>query len=215
MDDDALANFTDITGTTPDRAQQYLKLTDGNLEQAFELFYANDGADLEGEASSAPPQQPSQVLSHPRSSTRPSADRQVYQDAGRIIHVDSDEEQDHSDDEVQFTGTGPTPQPADDIRRLSRRSQGISTPPINDHNTVDEDEAMARRLQEEYYGSAGTAGTVDSEGVRPPIARTTETLVGPGSFDPNDERDMHAAVLQQMRARRQARPRGGSFSSQS
>ena len=71
---------------------------------------------------------------------------------------------------------------------------------------------MARRLQEELYGVTGTRDVVDSEGVRAPIARTTETLVGPAGYDMDDEDDVRAAVAEQMRARRQPRPRGSVVS---
>ena len=86
---------------------------------------------------------------------------------------------------------------------------------------VDEDEAMARRLQEEYYGGAqrGGAGSgntmLDEEGYRAPIARTTQTLVGPDSFDPSNAEEMRAAVMEQMMARRQARPQRGKMLSSS
>jgi hypothetical protein len=74
-------------------------------------------------------------------------------------------------------------------------------------NTED-DEAMARRLQEEMYGTAGR----DSEDVRAPISRTTETLVGPGSMGygggyGGDDEDVEAAIAAQMAAR-QARRAG-------
>jgi hypothetical protein len=56
---------------------------------------------------------------------------------------------------------------------------------------------MARRLQEEMYRD----GRDSSDGVRAPIARTTETLVGPeADFD---DGDMHASILGQLRARQQ------------
>lgn len=65
---------------------------------------------------------------------------------------------------------------------------------------MEDDEAMARRLQEEMYGAMGPEGDV-----RAPLARTTETLVGgPDSYDPGDLDDL---VAQQMAARR-ARPAG-------
>lgn len=41
---------------------------------------------------------------------------------------------------------------------------------------IEDDEAMARRLQEEMYGGGGV-----EHAVRAPIARQTETLVGPGA----------------------------------
>lgn len=81
---------------------------------------------------------------------------------------------------------------------------------------VDDDEAMARRLQEELYGAPGNgrggAEMVDEHGYRAPIGRTTETLVGPGSFDPTDGDEMRAAVMEQVAARRQPpRHRGERF----
>jgi len=76
-------------------------------------------------------------------------------------------------------------------------------------HSVEDDEALARRLQEEAYGSAGGGAVnqdVDADGYRAPIARTTETLVGgPGQYDYNDAGDMQSAVLQQVRMREHAR----------
>lgn len=208
MDDDGLENFTSITGTTHDRAQQYLTLTDGNLEQAIELFYANDGADLGGAISPTPAQQPAQAPSQQDLSNRPSRRRQPSEDTGEIVHLDSGSDIEASDDELQITGARPRQQPTNGAHSSSTRTPATSMPPIGGYETVDEDEAMARRLQEEYYGSTGTGGDFDVEGIRAPIARTTETLVGPESFDVNDESQMRAAVLEQMRARHQPRPRG-------
>jgi hypothetical protein len=78
-------------------------------------------------------------------------------------------------------------------------------------NTED-DEAMARRLQEEMYGGGGGGGSIGNfgdEGVRAPIERRSETLVG-GAQDWGQD-DIQAAVLEQMRAR-QAVGRGGTYS---
>lgn len=71
---------------------------------------------------------------------------------------------------------------------------------------TESDEAMARRLQEEMYGSAAR----EPEGVRAPISRTTETLVGPGSMSygggyGGDDDDMEAIIAQQMAARQARR----------
>lgn len=72
------------------------------------------------------------------------------------IHIDSDGE-DITIDEAR--STAPSRQPAESL--------------------FEDDAAMARRLQEEMY-----AGGTDD--VRAPIARTTETLVGPGAEDYGD-----------------------------
>jgi hypothetical protein len=64
----------------------------------------------------------------------------------------------------------------------------------------EDDEAIARRMQEELYAGGDASGGYDADGVRAPIGRRTETLVGgpDGDWPPED---VHAAVLQQMRAR--------------
>ncbi|EED21702.1 UBX domain protein (Ubx5), putative [Talaromyces stipitatus ATCC 10500] len=86
---------------------------------------------------------------------------------------------------------GPTQQPAS--AAASRPSNAINIDSEDDDLTIDEsrssaptrqpaestfedDAAMARRLQEELY-----AGGDSGDNVRAPIARTTETLVGPGA----------------------------------
>ncbi|GIZ49226.1 hypothetical protein CKM354_001226100 [Cercospora kikuchii] len=79
--------------------------------------------------------------------------------------------------------------------------------PRPQHN-VEDDEAMARRLQEEMYGGPGGSSRGGEDEVRAPIARTTETLVGPGSyggFDPNDPGQMNAAIAEQLMRRNQMR----------
>lgn len=64
---------------------------------------------------------------------------------------------------------------------------------------MEDDEAMARRLQEEMYGGAGGAG--DVEEVRAPMARTTEMLATPDMDWRNDPDEMQAAVAEQLLAR--------------
>lgn len=64
---------------------------------------------------------------------------------------------------------------------------------------VEDDEAMARRLQEEMYGVQGSGQEQD---VRAPIARRTETLAGPGSDMMAEEyEDAMTARLQAMHQR--------------
>jgi len=161
MDDESVSTFCAITGTTPTQAQQYLQFSDGNVEQAIELFFNNP--DLAGSA--APPQAQS-------ASTREAP-----------INLDDD-------DDVQV----------------------VDTP---GGHSAEDDEAMARRLQQEMYGAGGSAGAgfgeVDEEGVRAPMARTTETLVGPGSDWRDDPNMMQAAIGEQMDARMRHRQRAGIF----
>jgi thioredoxin-related protein len=152
--DEQIAMFTAITDTTPEKAQRFLQLTDGNVEQAVELFFNSPELGNAGTTSAPPaPTQPNR--SDP-------------------ITIDSDDE-----NSVQETGSGPA------------------------GHSIEDDEAMARRLQEEMYGGAGRSGgggtDYDEEGIRAPMARTTETLVGPGSGDwRNDPSEMNTAIAHQM-----------------
>ena len=189
MADEAAANFAAITGSSLSVAQQYLRLGDNDLEQAVGLYYANEGAELEVTG----------VASHgaPTSTSPPRRPAQHPVDEQGVVHVDSDEE-DHS----QQTGT---PQP-------SVGGHGGTAA----NGSMEDDEAMARRLQEEFYDGAQAiygsgADPVGDDGYRAPIARTTQTLVGADSYDPNDPDDVRAAVMEQMMARRQPRPRGKVF----
>lgn len=201
MDDGALAQFTSITGTQPEIAQRYLAFTDGDLQQAIELFFANDGADLDIPSASNPPaaSRPPPV---PPPATRPPQ-------AQHAVQIDSDSDPDYDDHSN-------TRRPGSTVRQSVRVDQGMPshTPSSSTPTTysagggVNDDEAFARQLQQEMYGEAGDGTLVDPEGVRAPIARTTETLIGPDSFDANDPGDMNAAVLEQIRARQRPRPRG-------
>ena len=142
--EEAVLSFADITGATPEKAAQYLSLTDNNLEQAIQLFFDSPNLDFGGA---------------PSSGNAPS-------NAQNPINIDSDEEM-------------------SDFNAPSGARGGHE----------EDDEAMARRLQEEMYGGANT-----EDSVRAPMARTTETLVGPGAD--YDEDDIDAMVAQQMAARR-------------
>lgn len=208
MDEAALTQFTAVTGSSLSVAAQYLRLADYSLEQAVGLFYANDGADLEQTT------QQSQAPPIPPPSTRP-PEPQGYQDREGIVHLDSDQDDENfSDgDDVQMTGQN-SREPTAPGRSISTIHIPSSATPIgHTDRLVDDDEAMARRLQEEIYGAAGAGGgrdeVIDEHGYRAPIARTTETLVGPGSFDPSNADEMRAAVNEQMRARREVRSSRG------
>jgi len=71
---------------------------------------------------------------------------------------------------------------------------------------VEDDEALARRLQQEMYGGAG-----GEEPVRAPIARQSETLVGPDADAlPMTHAEMDAAVQARMEAMQRRRGQGKS-----
>ena len=155
-----MAQFTEITGSTPKLATQYLQLADFNIEQAMQLYFENGGAPLTEE-----PAQPTR--------------RSGYEGPSGVVHIDSD-----SDDDDRLSHARVPTQPA-----------AVST--------LEDDAAMARRLQEEMYRGDNMD---DNDGVRAPMARTTETLVGP---EPDLDDDMHTNILSQLRAR----GRGGQSNS--
>ncbi|KAL8836372.1 MAG: hypothetical protein Q9170_002945 [Blastenia crenularia] len=206
--DGALAQFVSITGTKSETAQQYLGFTDGDVQQAIELFFANEGADLEPTHASNPPTS-SDPPPIPDPSTRPPASRRDRRDSDGIVHIDSDSDS----DPVGYVNQNTSGSGGRHAASSARIGSGLHTPAASTPPTyqvtsrVDDDEAFARQLQQEMYGEAGMDTANDPEGVRAPIARTTETLVGPDSFDSNDPEEMNAAVLQQIRARQRPRPR--------
>ncbi|KAL1968501.1 hypothetical protein VTN77DRAFT_1711 [Rasamsonia byssochlamydoides] len=169
MEGDVVAQFTEITGSTPELAAQYLELADFNIEQAMQLYFENGGANLAEQPSHPPP-----ASSRPQRASRTTG----YEDEAGVVHLDSDD---------------------DDVIVDETRS---SAPPRNPPgSTYEDDAAMARRLQEELY-----AGADSSDGVRAPIARTTETLV-----EGYDDSDMQSAILNQIRARQSRNNRPGIF----
>ncbi|OJK05323.1 hypothetical protein ASPACDRAFT_21080 [Aspergillus aculeatus ATCC 16872] len=166
MDGDVVSQFTEITGSKPELAIQYLQLADFNIEQAMQLYFENGGAPLTEE--------PAPSTSAPQQASR----ARGYEDDSGVVHIDSD---DNDDDTT-----------VDESRPSARGAH------------FEDDAAMARRLQEEMYRGAGA-----EEEVRAPMARTTETLVGPeADFD---DGDMHASILGQLRARQQRHNRPGIF----
>ena len=218
MEEDAIAQFSSITGAVPSLAAQYLRLADYQTEQAIGLYFANDGAELE--SSSAPPQS-SNPPPVPPASSRPPRHREGYEDDRGIVHLDSDEDQDYIDeDQGNFAAREQLPRQEPVAARAvsALHTPSSATPPVDASATVDDDEALARRLQEEFYGAAGMGSggpnpeALDEHGYRAPIAPTRETLVGPDSFDPSNAEEMSAAVMEQvaMRRQQQARHRGES-----
>ena len=216
MDEDAIVQFSSITGASPALAAQYLRLAENHTEQAIELYFANDGAELEPASA---PTQSSHPPPIPPASARPSGHQQGYEDEQGVVHLDSDQEDpDYSDsDEVNFTNPSSRQTAAPGRSGSALHTPPNATPPIGNRRSVEDDEAMARRLQEEFYGAGSGIGGggrggegLDEHGYRAPIARTTETLVGPGAFDPTSAEEMRAAVAEQMAHRRQqqARHRG-------
>lgn len=193
--DAAIADFSAITGADTGVATQFLQMTDGDAQQAIQLFFDSPelGSAMANQTPSAPPQQPS------------APQRNVNRgrtDSDGVVHLDSDDDvvmEDDDDTSINRASGG------DAARTTSEARATTSTPPAPSaaFGDYEDDEAIARRMQEELYAGGDMAGDYNS-GVRAPLARTTETLVGPGADWTAD--DMHEAVLEQMRARAQPRP---------
>ncbi|KAL2858731.1 putative UBX domain protein [Aspergillus pseudodeflectus] len=115
------------------------------------------------------------------STSTPSANphRAGYEDESGVVHLDSDDDEE------------------DNGVRLPPREPSV------DRSIFEDDAAMARRLQEEMYGAQDM-----TEEVRAPMARTTETLVGP---EADFGEGMHDSILGQIRARQRRGNRPGIF----
>lgn len=179
MEDEAISSVTAITGASPEVARHYLQLTDGNLEQAIQLYF--DSPELASMASNTAP-------APPPPSSRPVPRTVSRTDSSGVIHIDSDDDAMEED--------------IDDDDTIQRQAAGSAAPGV----PYEDDEAMARRMQQELYSGGDQSGALDGDGVRAPIGRTTETLVGPGA-DWEGSVDVHDAVLEQLR--RRAGPRSG------
>ncbi|CAD6441452.1 96483b29-a4df-4088-807e-1af5623412d2 [Sclerotinia trifoliorum] len=187
--DDPVEAFTSITGQSEAVARQYLGMTDNNYEQAIGLFFeapelANSNNDTSHQA---PPQIPT--------STRPQrSTARAQQNSSVVVNLDSDDTMEVDDDNSD-----------------EGDSEAATAAAIARAAEVEDDAAMARRMQEELYAGGDASGGFDAEGVRAPIARTTETLVGgTGGWDEGD--DVHNSVFEQLRLRQQARALGGGGS---
>lgn len=142
--DSTIQEFIGITNASAGKAQSYLKVCDGDLAQALQLFFDTGGADIDAPA---PSQSVGQQHSH--------GSGNVSDQVGGQMDVEDE-----------------------DFRVALDASRPATT--VASQRAVyeeDDDEAVARRLQEELYSDAGMSA--GNGGVRAPIARTTETLVGP------------------------------------
>ncbi|KAI9650274.1 UBX domain protein Ubx2 [Ciborinia camelliae] len=183
--DDPIEAFTSITGQSEAVARQYLGMTDNNYEQAIGLFF--EAPELAGSQNDTS----QQVPPHIPTSTRPQrSTTRTMKDSSGVIDLDSD-------DDMEVDGDN-----------SDEDSEAATAAAIARAAELEDDAAMARRMQEELYAGGDASGGYDADGVRAPIARTTETLVGgPGDWNADDG---HDAVMEQMRRRAQARAAGGA-----
>lgn len=164
-------------------ARGYLQISGGSVERAIQTYY--DSPEL-ASSFNDPPAVPAASSHQPASSSRSrSIGLTGREDASGVIHIDSD------DDDVPMTEEDDDDD-NDDVAAIARNAQ------------EEEDAAMARRLQEELYGSGSGAA---EDGIRAPIAQTTETLAGPDPSWRGIHDDREAAVLEQLRARQSRQQR--------
>jgi hypothetical protein len=177
--DEHVDNFIAFTGTSADVARRYLGLTENNMEQAIQLFF--DSPELASGVDQPPPDSAPSIPA----ASRPNPQPTNKSSSTGASHVDSDEEMDLVGDDEEDT----------ESTRAAALGRAAD---------YEDDEAIARRMQEELYAGGDGSGGYDADGVRAPIERRTETLVG-GSDDAYMPGDIQAAVAQQMAARQRAR----------
>jgi hypothetical protein len=154
MDDDAIAQVVMVTNTTAEKAAQYLTLADGDPDQAVTLFFENGGADLVGGPSSTT-----------AATTQPVAPPGASATGNAQNPIDVDEVDMLDDDNPLITHS---------------QRVGAQEPQLQS-SLYEDDAAMARRLQEEMYNGSGAGDANGEEPVRAPLARQSETLLGPGA----------------------------------
>lgn len=184
--DDPVAQFMAFTNQDATVAAGCLGMTEGDVMAAVNMFFENPdiaNSFAQPAASSAATLAPAR----PQGSSRPIG----REDPSGVIHIDSDDDDDNDNDADAF-----------DIPDDDDDGGDENTGHANLHRIAQEsdDAAMAQRLQEEMYGE----GAANSDGVRAPIQRTTETLVAPSGYGGGDDDEFEA--YEQMRRRAAARP---------
>ncbi|KAG9229676.1 hypothetical protein BJ875DRAFT_499759 [Amylocarpus encephaloides] len=172
---EAVETFTVVTGATEPVARRYLEMTENDAQQAIALYF--DSPDLASGVDASPPAPSVPTSTRPRGTGTSVG----HPTSGGVVHLDSDDED-------------------TDIPDFEEDDPAVSAAAIGRSADYEDDEAMARRIQEELFAGGDVAGGVDADGVRAPIARTTETLVG-GSDGGWGHNDIEAAIAQQMRMR--------------
>lgn len=191
MEDDSVAQFMSITDQNATVAAGYLSMTEGDVMGAVNMFFENpDIASSFTQQQAAPGAASSSATVPPvPASSRPQQRLIGRQDASGVIHIDDDDDDDDDD-------------PAFDIPDDEFGDEGTALQRIAQES---DDAAMAQRLQQEMYGE-NNANRVADDGVRAPIARTTETLVAPTGYGGGMADDDYGHMLAQMRRRN--RPEG-------
>lgn len=177
--DESVDGFMAFTGASADIARRYLGLTDNNAEQAIQLYFDSPDLATGLNPETQPPAPPVPTATRP----------QVTDTAPLTSHNRQRAPLDDLDDGEDM-----------DLDQEEEDEEASTAAALGKAADYEDDEAMARRMQEELYAGGDASGGFDADGVRAPMGRVTETLVDEAGDWGHD--DMHAAVLQQMRARR-------------
>lgn len=157
--DRLIADFINITNASPEKAEAYLRMSDDDVNQAIHLFFETDGADLDPSPASH------NVASHAGPTGLMQHESITVDDDIVIDDVD-----DHFEEALQSSRFA-------NQSTLPGVDSGLTTSGSTKASNLDADEAMARRLQEEFYSDMNELQ--ETNGVRAPIAKTRETLVSP------------------------------------
>jgi hypothetical protein len=144
MEDENIVNFVSITSCDPDKAAQYLRLTDGNFEQAIQLYFDSPNLDFGAQAAPAPAQNAALSARNP-------------------ITIDSDDEMSDFDPAARTSTPPLRPPPAleDDeamARRLQEEMYGGGGPPAEQ-----EVRAPMQRTTETLIGPGSNWGAADED----------------------------------------------------
>lgn len=159
--DENIAQFTAITSADPARAEQYLSLTDGNLEQAVQLFFDSGGVDMAATAAPSGNHGAATTSSH-------------TQNPSGVVTIDSDDDDDRP-------GTSHMAQNAnfESDEAMARRLQEQAYGPSGDPDQV---RAPMSRTTETLVGPGADYG--DSEiDMRAAIAEQLQARQGRGMFE--------------------------------
>lgn len=199
-----MSQFMAITDQSADVARGCLEMTEGDVMAAVNMFFENPeiANSFNNPSAAVAAATSSTAASAAGASSRPQASSRSRpigrEDEAGVIHIDDDDDDDDGFDDALDDFNDDNEEQSTNPAHLQRIAQ------------ESDDAAMARRLQEEMYGGGGSGagGGVDPDGVRAPIARTTETLVAPsgyGGYGIGDDDDDVGAAMREM-ARRRARP---------
>jgi hypothetical protein len=142
MDEENVLNFVSITSCDPDKAAQYLRLTDNNLEQAIQLFFDSPNLDF-GPATT---------------SNAPAA----ASSAQNPINIDSDDEMSDFNPGAH-TDTPPVRSNLESDEELARRLQEEDYGGGGAARSQDEVRAPIQRTQETLVGPGSNWGPGDPD----------------------------------------------------